>query len=586
MHTTCHHADPRLSDLTSKSHSLPTGIISTLVLTALALKALLLFLWPVHQDEFHYLSMVYSYQRGELTRPFMTLHVHLFGWLSAVGPNEISQVIAARIVMYILLLGTCVYLLRLALRFVGVRGALFTVLCYLCFVFTITNGASFRHDTPATFFFMFALYHFLVRRDSLLSNCLVGLGMAVSLLFTLKAAIYLPVFAGWLFLELLLRGGRAKTLKRAAVFLGALVVCFVVVYKLHAGSLAQSEAATGTSFLSRAVSTFFTCEVFPAGKWIIVTLAMDGLIWLLLGCGVILHSVRLFKRAYSRGDPHAYLLVLLLPLLSLLVYRNAYPYFFVFLAPTATLFCGYAFECLLSKVRTGKRITVPMLSVALGLMVFANFLVRFPSYVMVKSRVTTGQKSVLAAIHTMFYEPVAYIDKCSMVSSYPKVGLFMSVAGMRNYLNAGKPVMGELLATDRPRFLLANSFFLNLDCDDPPQSTEGQALLQADWAALKSYFIHHWGPVWVPGKQFSLAPDEGLQHFEIVAPGLYTVESEHDILIDGVLRHPGAAVRLEAGAHTVIGTGHRETAVKLRWGNYLYQPNDEPESSELLGPFY
>jgi hypothetical protein len=225
--------EPKLTDLTDRDYRRSTIIFAAMVLTALILKALLLPRWPIHQDEFHYLSMVHVYERAAPIRPLMTLHVHLFGWLSAISENEVTQVIAARIVMYLFLLGTCFYLFRTARHFLGVRGALFCVLCYLCFLFTIANGASFRHDTPATFFFMLALYHFVVREDSLFSNVLAGLAMAVSLLFTIKAAIYLPVFAGWFLLRLLLCGGRSKSLIRTSCFLGALILGFIAIYKVH-----------------------------------------------------------------------------------------------------------------------------------------------------------------------------------------------------------------------------------------------------------------------------------------------------------------------------------------------------------------
>jgi hypothetical protein len=242
--------EPKAAELTDRDYRRSAIIFAVLVLAALSLKALLLSRWPVHQDEFQYLSMVYSYERGELARPFESFHVHFFGWLSAVGQNEVTQIIAARVVMYFLLLGTCFYLFRTARHFLSAAAATFSVLCYLCFLFTVSNGASFRHDTPAAFFIMFALYHFIVREDSALSNVLAGAATAVALLFTIKAAIFLPVFAGWFLLRLLPAGGRSKYLVRTAWFMGALIFGFMALYKLHAATLAQSAAGKGSGFLS------------------------------------------------------------------------------------------------------------------------------------------------------------------------------------------------------------------------------------------------------------------------------------------------------------------------------------------------
>lgn len=581
----CQGKEQKHSDLTDRDYKWSTIIFAVLVLTAIVLKAQILPRWPVHQDEFNYLSAVHAYERGELTKPFQNFHVHFFGWLSTVGDNEVTQVIAARFVMYLFLLGTCFYLFRTACYFLVIRGALFCVLCYLSFIFTIANGASFRHDTPATFFFMFALYHFVVREDSLSSNLLAGLAMAVSLLFTIKAAIYLPVFAGWFLSRLMISNERAKSLRHMSYFLTALILGFMAIYKLHGSTLPHSAVNSNTGFLSSVFSTFVTLEqIFPARTWIIQTFIIDSIIWSLLLGGFICYLIDLLRHRYTRIDTAAYLFVFFIPLLSLLVYINAYPYFFVFLVPTATLFCGYAFERLASKLKNAKRVTIPFLSVILGILVLANFIVHFPRY-MRSTELTALQRNLMSTIHTMFPEPVPYVDKCSMVSSYPKIGIFMSVAGMRHYLQCGEPIMDELLANKKPLFLLANHFFLDLNSKEPPRSTHGQVLLEADWKVLRSYFIHHWGPVWVVGKQFSLGPEIPLQHFEIIVPGLYTVETDTDTLIDGTLCRHGNVVSLGEGVHTIEVKGMKAT-IKLKWGDHLYRPDNELEWTTLLGPFY
>jgi hypothetical protein len=278
------------------------------------------------------------------------------------------------------------------------------------------------------------------------------------------------------------------------------------------------------------------------------------------------------------------LLVLLIPLCSLVVYRNACPYFFVFLMPAATVFCGYAFERLVSTLKSDKRIMIPVLSAFLGLMVFAEVVPHLPRYIGSEAKLTPVQHNILKTIHRMFPEPAAYVDKCSMVASYPKVGFFMSAAGMRNYLRRNEPIMGRLLAEKKPIFLLANFFMLDLSSDAAPRSAAGQALLEADWTALKSYFIHHWGQVWVAGKQLDVGPATEPQHFEIIAPGPYTVECDTDISIDGISYGNGDVVRLDEGSHTVRADG-AITTIRLRWGDHLYRPDTEPEKRNILGPF-
>ena len=53
------------------------------------------------------------------------------------------------------------------------------------------------------------------------------------------------------------------------------------------------------------------------------------------------------------------------------------------------------------------------------------------------------QKETLDLVHRLFPEAVPYIDRCSMVSTFPKVGFFMSSLGMRFYHERGEPIMEE-----------------------------------------------------------------------------------------------------------------------------------------------
>ena len=585
-------AEPKLAGITDRDYRRSVIVIATLVLTVIVLKVLLLSRLPVNQDEFNVLSSVYAYERGELMQPFQHFHVHFFVWLRAVGENEVTQVVAARIVMYLFLLGTCFYLFRMGSHILNVRGALFSVLCYVSFLFTVVNGASFRNDTPATFFIMFALYHFIAREDSLFSSLLGGFAMAISLLFTIKAAIYLPVFAGWFLSRLIISNGPAKSWRHISYFLTALISGFFMLYKLHAATLPPSLVSSvgagvgDTSFLHKAFSMFVRFEgVFPGLKWFLLTLRADYIIWSLLLGGLVVYLIDLVRRKYTRTEPKAYLFVFLIPLLSLLIYRNAYPYFYVFLIPATTLFCGHSLEYILSVFKKPRQVAVPILSGVLGLLVIFSSIPYFTYFLASTSKTTAVQRDICSKIHTMFPSSVAYIDGCSMVSSFRKVGFFMSSAGMENYLQRGEPVMQGVLNEETPLFLLANVPHLDLHSVEPPVSDTSLTLLEADWRALKSYFIHHWGPVWVVGKQFSLGPERRLEHFEIVVPGLYTVEAAAEIVVDGALHRQGDVVQLEEGTHTIEFKGGRDTMIRLKWGDHLYRPDSESESSFFLGPF-
>jgi hypothetical protein len=77
------------------------------------------------------LHFVHKFVRGELAQPFQSFHVHFFSWLGAVSENEVTQAMAARVVMLLLLLGTGIFLFLLGTHLLGPLGALFSVLCYL-----------------------------------------------------------------------------------------------------------------------------------------------------------------------------------------------------------------------------------------------------------------------------------------------------------------------------------------------------------------------------------------------------------------------------------------------------------------------
>ena len=145
--------------------------------------------------------------------------------------------------------------------------------------------------------------------------------------------------------------------------------------------------------------------------------------------------------------------------------------------------------------------------------------------------------------------------------------------------------MGPLLKEKKPLFMLENSVLMDLNSSKPIRGSGGEGFLEADWTALRSYFIHHTGPIWVVGKQFNFSPATELQHFDIIAPGLYTVESQADNLIDGILYHNGDVVRLKEGKHNVEANGLNAT-VKLRWGDHLHRPDIEQKGDYLGAPFY
>ena len=563
------------------------SIILIFLTAALLLKVYLTGRIPINQDEFNFLSFVHAYERGAPMSVFHTLHVHLFGWLLSISDNEVAQVMMARNVMLFLWAGTCICIFFLGNCFFGIGATLLTILCYISLSFVVFNGAGFRPDTIAAFFSMFALCLFLFRRHSTIANVVAGLAMALSCLFTVKAALHLWLFVPLSFMKLPFSRSSERSLKYIAHFVAAFIMSYFLIHMFHAGTLATAESGQAHgSFLGRAFSTFFTFqEVFPALKYFLLTLRMDWIVWLLLALGLFLCVHDLLRRGNRYNKGASYLLIMFTPLLSVLVYRNAYPYYYAFMMPTVMLLCGYGFCRLLSAISPARRWLSTIVTAVLVFLVFQNsvFICAFLSKK--GTEIILTQETLFTEIHKIFPEPVPYIDGCNMIASYPQVGFFMSTAGMRGYLRRGSPNLKELLRRERPLFLVANVPHLDLRRNEPPASSAGLALRQEDWAALRSYFIHHWGSVWVPGKQFNFRCENLRVEFTVMLPGIYTVEADMDILIDSTRFRPGETVWLSVGIH-VVEAEKPVGLITLRWGDHLYRPEQEPNSDRLfLGIF-
>jgi hypothetical protein len=207
--------------------------------------------------------------------------------------------------------------------------------------------------------------------------------------------------------------------------------------------------------------------------------------------------------------------------------------------------------------------------------VFINFMVYYSK---VKPEQLTAQKELIDRVHEMFPTPVPYVDGCSVVSSFPKVGFFMSTWGMENYLHSGKPIMRYLVSTRQPLFLLANLPSLDFSLPRENPFTEvNYALLEEDWQVLNSNFIPHWGLIYVAGKQFELTEKIWFHDFEILIPGFYTIETKTSVKIDNTLHEPGSAIFLDQGHHTASLLKPGNLSVTLRWGENLYRPKNDPE---------
>jgi hypothetical protein len=256
--------------------------------------------------------------------------------------------------------------------------------------------------------------------------------------------------------------------------------------------------------------------------------------------------------------PALVLLSFLFPLVAILFYRNAYPYYYVFAFAPASVLVAVAIDRLAWPAGVLSVVTA-VLCVLAGREAATTL-----------SRTMETERSVVAAVHEIFPEPVPYIDRCSMIGSFPKAGFFMSTWGLATYQQNQAPDFSKVIATRHPEFVLANAPALSAALNGTYREPS-KALLPRDAAVLRDNYIRHWGPIWVAGKRFTeIGPSE--RGFEILVPGSYTVEAAGDIVIDGKPMLPGDVTFLKGGHHELSAPAG-SFPVTLRWGDHLRVPS-------------
>lgn len=530
----------------------------------------------VNWDEFWFLSFIHDHSRGTLATPLQTFHVHLFGWLTKIDGQEVDQIIVARATFLLLLLGTCACVYRLARRVASVNGSLFAVLCCAAYSNILYHGASFRTDGLSVFLLMAALV--LVQSTSRRFLALSGgaVLVALALLITVKSVFFLPTVA--LLLVTSRPRGSARTRGEVLLFLSVLVGTTLALYFWHSGAIVASTGRDPVAYLQSSATRVIRRDVlFPGLPYFVGSVLGNLVQWALLVYAVAALGRRLLLR--QQVLEACSLLALALPLLSLLFYRNAFPYFYVFLMPPALVLCGLAFDELTPASRPGSRRTIPL--TAFATLAIAGAVI---GYVTTRlSDRTVAQREVIRAVHDVFPQPVPYIDRNGMISSFPKVGFFMSTWGLENYRSDGRPVFADVLRTHRPKFLIVNSPALSsVFANDRSREEEEHLLLEEDAAVLLDNFVPYWGPVYVAGKQIRLERG-GQASWEVLSGGSYQLLSKAPVTINHSLYAPGSTVVLEMG--TVSLRSHVTQDVVLRAGDVRGVPSYPPPDGPLYTGF-
>lgn len=522
------------------------------ILLALFARFVLIGRLNVNWDEFYFLELVHQHARGELAGRFQTFHVHLFSWLPLLGWDEIDQIVAGRAIMAVAAAAGALLTYGIARRFVPRGGALFGVLAYLSVTVVVEHGASFRVDPIVTLLSLSALFAILRRPGGVRGAALAGAAMALAVLLTVKGAFYVAVIgAAFWCLEPTMRRRAPLALAFAVGFLATIAA----LYLFHIAMLAPPPTPAGALPRGSAYKVLLDEGFFPRILDLFRIVALNPLFWVMLAEGAII-AWNTARSPANRGGWQALLpLVLALPILTPLFYRNAFPYFYPFILPPAAILVGLSFE----KHRRGSNAS-PMLPLA-ALLVVLQCLVALANNGQKLADRTLTQRQTIAAIHEVFPDPVAYIDGFGAIASYPRSGFFMSSWGIDQYRKVGQPVFADLVAKDQPQFLIADSPSLYAALVPGAQVDNRLALLPEDARFLSETYVRHWGMLFVPGKHLQSA---GNATFDIAIAGDYRFEATAPGSIDGRSIAPGDVVTLAGGSHRADLAAGEAT---LRWAN-------------------
>lgn len=517
---------PTRSSLAVSKDDRATIAIYALFALLIAAQVFLVFTKSINWDEFYHYSMVHDLPKGRLTWDFQTLYIRLFLWVPRVTDDLILQIQLARLGMLCFQLVAVAMVVRLAREFVDRKSALVTGIVYLGGGYVFTQGFSFRGDPVATAILMAALHQFATQR--LTSGRLVAVGVLVGLagLVTIKSIFYAPCFVAFAIRRLVdsPAAWRGELVRIAAIPIVS-VATFITVLQLHRLGLDVREAAV--SSLGSRVSAFLGDGPGQRAAFIINQIGYAPLIPVsLLLCPVMWR--------HRPGRDVIALVGLVLPVLTLLFYRNTFPYFFVFLLAPVCVGIAPVIDELLKRLSIGAALV--------GLAISPAALLATQQY-----DVIHRQRALIDEVHRLFPAPTGYLAYAGFIADYPRIlPHLISGVGLKAYYDRGIPVIAREIERGNVAFALADSEPVTAALEG---RTMPETLQPRDFRMLRENFVHYAGAIWIAGKTVCAAPAE--QSIVIYRAGAYSVDGGR-ISIDGVVVDDGGSLVLAAGQHRVL----------------------------------
>jgi hypothetical protein len=541
-------------------------VLIVLLLLSFAVQVLGVYHRNVNWDEFVFLANIYQVANGYAVGFLQTPYTHLFGWLTRIGGDEITKIILARFLYLLVWIASLAFLYRLGRRLLDPIGALASVVLFALFSYSVAHAASFRID--GLLLPVLLSIALLLTEPTTPRVAAAGALSGVALALTVKAILWAPAFAG------LVAAGSCERRKRLRPVLTGAIAGIVTLggimlvhYWLLSGPDGRARGASLQSLSGMGFGMLMEDGILPRFEVLTQSFLQNMVTWALVIVGFAMTIADLRLNTARRNA--LLLLALALPILSVFFYANAWPYAYLILMPTVCLLAGLAFSRLIGPGRGVRSLAAAVCLATAGLpLVFSAWALRTDQQ--------EPQKQILSIVHVLFEEPVPYIDRGGMISSFPRQPIFMSRWGMKRYHEASLSVLASFIRSAHPPLLIVNTPALDVwDKSEIEQLHPRSRLLAKDVEALRAAYTPYWGPIYLAGRHWRNLPGGENRSFEIVIPGAYTLIADHEVALDGRLYKPSATLTLEAGPH-VLRTVMAESDLRLLWGRGTTIPAEEP----------
>lgn len=513
----------------------------------LLLQVGLVFTKSINWDEFFHFSQIHQHLLGRPAPWLQAPFVALFFWVPSLPGGTIDHILVIRLLILPFELATIAAIAGMARRLAGRETALLCALVYVAGGYVFLHGFALRADMIAASLLMISLWIGLCCPLRPAEMTVAALLVGLAFLSTIKSVLFAPAFLG-VALFRLDHPAQRRVLAGVAVSLlcsGSLLLALAP----HLPTSGPVGFLRDIGELGRAsIHRMFSGELLPQSGWLIRQMAFAPLFSaaivaaLLYGCWP----------GRDRRE-RLFILLMLAPLATVAIYRNAFPYHYAFILAPAAVAIAPIIHRLRLCVGAG---AVAVLPLAGALCLF-----------LAEDRtVLPRQRLIDAGIHRIFSAPVVYIDNSGMAGDYPRAEAhFASGWGLHNYRRSGVPRYSQALRAEPVPMLLANNAILRSPFGSKPYRGP---LHPRDAAVLRANYIPHWGRVFVAGRV--IASGRTPVTIQVAVPGRYTIEGG-GISVDGTNYRAGDVIMLGRGVHRIAGP--RAVEVTLRWGENLPRPD-------------